>query len=119
MLCALTDQDVEDLYPEGLLPITEQTCTSMPELLEELRVSRERGYTLEEQESTPGIRCIGVLVPVEGRVLAMSMAIPISRATNEDLIAAAPRLIEAAATVGERLAVRDWFSGVGPIEVDG
>ena len=47
------------------------------------------------------------------------MAIPISRATNEDLIAAAPRLIEAAATIGELLAVRDWFSGVGPIEVDG
>ena len=119
MLCALSDQDVEDLYPEGLLPITEHTRTSMPELLEELRISRERGYTLEDQESTPGIRCIGVLVPVESRVLAMSMAIPISRATNEDLVAAAPRLIEAAATIGERLTVRDWFSGVGPVEVDG
>lgn len=119
MLCALPDEDIEELYPEGLQPLTEHTVTSMGDLLRELAASRDRGYTLEDQESTPGIRCIGVLVPVESRVLAMSMAIPISRATNDDLIAAAPRLQEAAAAIGERLAVLDWFAGVGPIEVDG
>jgi DNA-binding IclR family transcriptional regulator len=119
MLSGLPDDDVREFYPEGLHAITDHTITSMDSLIEDLRLSRARGYSLEDQESTPGVRCVGVLVPVKGRVLAMSMAIPISRATPEDLIAAAPRLQEAAVTIGERLAVLDWFAGVGPIEVDG
>jgi DNA-binding IclR family transcriptional regulator len=119
MLSALPDGDVQEFYPDGLMPITDHTITSMGALLTELKETRDRGFSLEDQESTPGVRCIGVLVPVKGRVLAMSMAVPISRASREDLIAAAPRLQRAADSIAERLSILDWFAGVGPIEVDG
>lgn len=118
MLSSLPDEDVREFYPDGLHAITEHTITSLDDLIVELQATRDRGFALEDQESTPGVRCIGVLVPIQSRVLAMSMAIPVIRVTVNDLIAMAPRLQEAAATIADRLAVFDWFSGVGPAEVD-
>jgi DNA-binding IclR family transcriptional regulator len=118
MLSSLSDEDVREFYPDGLHSITEHTITSIDALVDELQLTRERGFALEDQESTPGVRCVGVLVPIQSRVLAMSMAIPVIRVTIDDLVQAAPRLQQAAATIADRLAVFDWFSGVGPAEVD-
>lgn len=118
MLSALTDDEVQEFYPDGLRPMTDHTVTSMDALLAELHETRVRGFSLEDQESTPGVRCIGVLVPVDGLILAMSMAVPVSRATKENLIAAAPRLQQAAHSIAGRLEIMDWFAGVGPMEVD-
>lgn len=119
MLSALPPEDVVELYPEGLHAVTENTITSMPDLLKDLQDSRARGYSLEDQESTPGVRCAGVVVPAMGRILAISVAIPVIRASMNDLVAAAPRLLEAASLIGERLSVLDWFAGAGSVEVDG
>lgn len=118
MLCLLEDDEVRELYPEGVVPVSNRTVTTLEELLDDLRVSRERGYTIEDEESTPGVRCVGVSVPFHSRVLAMSIAVPVTRATIPDLVGMAPRLTTAARLIGERLAVIDWFAGVEPAELE-
>jgi len=53
--------------------LTENTITDEDELYEELAEIRERGYSINNQETIPGLRAIGV--PIEcpdGGVLARS-----------------------------------------------
>src|SRR5947207_5953726 len=61
--------------------LTPHTITSARRLLKELRVTRERGYGLDEQERELGVRCIAAPVHNhEGRVVAaISVAGPTER----------------------------------------
>jgi len=42
---------------------TDRTITSVPALWEELRMTRERGYAVDDQENELGINCIALPVP--------------------------------------------------------
>jgi len=118
MLATLDPAGLEELYPDGLTALTTHTITSMDKLIEQLKVSRDRGYFLEEQESTIEVRCVGVLVPTASRPLALSMTAPITRASSEDLERVAPRLQAAAQQIAEAITTMDWFAGVVPTAQD-
>jgi DNA-binding IclR family transcriptional regulator len=68
----------EWVISETLTPLTPYTNTSPNRLLEELRVIRERGYGLDEQEHEIGVRCVAA--PIRNHrgdvVAAISVAGP-------------------------------------------
>jgi IclR family acetate operon transcriptional repressor len=63
MLATMTDQAVSTIMDRtGMEARTPGTITSVPALLEHLTAIRARGYSLDEEENEPGIRCIGAAV---------------------------------------------------------
>ncbi|SFN91821.1 transcriptional regulator, IclR family [Geodermatophilus obscurus] len=70
--------------PPDLRPLTEHTLTSRELLLADLAEVRERGYAVDRQENTPGVRCFGfALRYATPAVDAISCSVPLSRLTPE------------------------------------
>jgi len=65
LLAQLDPAALEERYrgQRRLQPLTERSITSLSELQEELDGVRDRGYALDEEETTPGVTCIAVSVP--------------------------------------------------------
>jgi len=104
LLAQLTDEQVTALYPVRLLSLTPSTLRTREELHRELRRVREAGYALDDQESTPGVKCVAAaLVFDSGRSAAFSLSIPMQRAPLERLHELAPRLLQAAADIRARV----------------
>jgi IclR family acetate operon transcriptional repressor len=63
ILATMTDQAVSTIMDRtGMEARTPGTITSVPALVEHLTSIRARGYSLDEEENEPGIRCIGAAV---------------------------------------------------------
>lgn len=64
-LSLLPEQRIAEIFSNGALePMTANSITSVPDLLEELRTSRSRGYTVDDEEAAVGMYCLGA--PVRG-----------------------------------------------------
>ena len=65
---------------------------------QEIRLARQRGYSIDDGESSPGVRCLAVAVRgVEGRPLfALSLTGPAGRFTPERLGACVPEMLAVA-----------------------
>lgn len=83
----LSMQDPDQLrgvLPDPLPSLTPHTIVDREQLLKELELTRTRGYAVDNEENTPGIRCIGVPVRTDGEVRnALSCSIPTLRLTPE------------------------------------
>ena len=80
-----TQSQLEQLYPEGLIPLTEHTIRNIPALVRQLRQAKEDGYAWEIEESTAHIRCFAAPVRRNGQIIgAVSMAIPLFRYREEE-----------------------------------
>lgn len=82
LLADLTDDELHELLDgEPLERFTEQTITDLDELAKELAEIRDRGYGLDNEEYTLGVRCVAV--PVRDHtgtvVAAMSVSVPTIR----------------------------------------
>jgi DNA-binding IclR family transcriptional regulator len=92
LLMDKSPEQLQQLYPEGLKPLTCHTVTDMEALLRQLQKARELGYAWEVEESTEHIRCFGVPVRKNGETVgAVSMAVPIFRyreAQKKDIVKA-------------------------------
>jgi IclR family acetate operon transcriptional repressor len=63
ILATMTDEAVSAIMGRtGMEARTPGTITSVPALLEHLASIRTRGYSLDEEENEPGIRCISAAV---------------------------------------------------------
>ena len=73
------------LGPGKLKKLTPNTITEMPRLLEELGRIREQGFALDNEETFPGIRCVGAPIRDSGgRVIAaVSVTVPLQRMSDE------------------------------------
>ena len=79
LLSTMNPSDVRRLYPAEALPRrTAATIGSVTELLAELDRSRERGYALDDEESRPGVRCVGA--PVFGPAAQVMFAVSVTSA---------------------------------------
>jgi len=59
LLAFLPDEQVEPLLAAAALPrFTPKTIVSLPRLRQELKKIRETGFALDDEENTPGVRCI-------------------------------------------------------------
>lgn len=73
-----------EAIPEELPALTPATITDRASLDAELAETRRRGYAIDDEENTPGLRCFGVPLrythPVQD---AISCSVPIERLTPE------------------------------------
>jgi IclR family acetate operon transcriptional repressor len=56
--------------PEPFPSFTDQTITTISDLTVELRRTLRRGYALDDNERSPGLRCVAVGVELDGECLA-------------------------------------------------
>ncbi|MUN64650.1 helix-turn-helix domain-containing protein [Kocuria sediminis] len=84
VLAHFDDQELEAHLPPVLTPLTPTTITSREALREDLAVTRERGYAIDDEENTPGLRCFGVALPIRSGITdALSCSVPLDRLTPE------------------------------------
>lgn len=85
LLCELNEAQLQQLYPNGLTPLTEQTITSFSTLSEQLTQARLDNYAWECEESTPHVRCFAVPIRKHGVIVAaISVTIPLFRYRQEE-----------------------------------
>ena len=104
ILAQLDDDAVRRIIDRaGMPPATERSLTTIEELLEELRVTRERGYAIDDNEQEIGVRCFAVAVPGSPTPAAVSVSGPISRVDRGFGKRAVPLLRRAASAIGAEL----------------
>ena len=80
----LADEQIRDLYRDGLPKLTEHTISDMNLLLGQIEQIRCGEIATETEESTPQMRCFAVPIRQNGRVdAALSISVPIFRYTDE------------------------------------
>jgi IclR family acetate operon transcriptional repressor len=71
LLSDLTDEQVARTVPaEPFAAFTENTITTLEDLRRDLRRTQRRGYALDDNERSSGLRCVAVPVRVGGECLA-------------------------------------------------
>jgi DNA-binding IclR family transcriptional regulator len=89
LLSGLSDDEVVARIggEEHLTPSGPNAITSMPELLDQLRSVRRRGYATDDEEFEEGLRCVSVPVRGADGVVTNSLGItaPVSRVTHQQL----------------------------------
>jgi DNA-binding IclR family transcriptional regulator len=87
---------------------TPDTITDPAALREELELTRERGYAIDNIENEDGVRCVGAPVCDHGGavIAAMSVAAPAYRFELDDLPRLAPRVLDAARGLSARIGHR-------------
>jgi DNA-binding IclR family transcriptional regulator len=105
LLAELTDSDVRSLFRDGLAGITSRTIPTVPKLLRQLAIIREKGYSVNDGESEDGISAIAVPVPRPSRAAtaAVALSMPSVRMRPENVPAMATKLRECAAAIGNEL----------------
>jgi DNA-binding IclR family transcriptional regulator len=86
LLAALPVEAVLRLYPNEKLPaVTNATTVSRKTLLEELELARAQGYSVNHQESEPGLVAVGVPLPDRSGINlgALTVAGPTARMDAE------------------------------------
>jgi DNA-binding IclR family transcriptional regulator len=106
LLAALPEAECQARLARRALPsFTPRTITDPVRLLDELGRVRTRGFAVDDEEYTPGVRCVAV--PVHGHhdtvVAALSVSIPVPRAHLSQMAQALAVLAASAQEVARRL----------------
>jgi DNA-binding IclR family transcriptional regulator len=107
MLAALPPERRDALVRELVLPAnTPRTITDRRRLQAELRLTAQRGWSIDDEEIALGVRCCGAaILDSSGAVRgAISVAGPAFRLTLERLQLLGPEVAEAARRIGAQLA---------------
>jgi DNA-binding IclR family transcriptional regulator len=109
LLAFLPDDEVDALIRRrGLKAYTRSTIVTPPLLRRALRVIRERGYAVDDEEIEEGLRCVGAPVrDHSGRVVAsVSVAGPAFRLTRNQIPSVARLVMKAARELSAELGHR-------------
>jgi DNA-binding IclR family transcriptional regulator len=106
LLSGLAPEELRRRLPGSRLTrLTPNTITTLRGLQAELRRVRERGYAVDNEECSAGVRAVAA--PIRDRegsvVAALSVAGPTHRLTEGRLAALAPKVMAAAAEISRRL----------------
>lgn len=107
ILSAMPDEARNAIVRDAVLkPLTPLTITDRRRLLAELRITRARGWAIDDEEIVLGVRCVGApVVDAAGQVRgAISVAGPAWRLTRARLELLGPEVAEAARRAGAQLA---------------
>ncbi len=112
LLSQLPDEEVRTRFGSGPpARLSPNTITTMDELLHELALTRERGFSVDNQEYTPGLCCLAVPIynHQQRMIAAMSVSIPTMRATLDLLATTLSLLASGSLHVSQRMGnfVRD------------
>ncbi len=86
LLATLAPTRVEQLYPDGTLPVfTEATVSTIAGLHEKLDQARIEGYAVDHGEYSADVRCVAspILNAEHQAIGAMSISMPMSRFTQD------------------------------------
>lgn len=79
----MTKKEINEIFSSKFEKITEKTILTKEDLIEDLLISKERGYTIDDEEFNLGVRCFSVPVRASslgGRIIgAVSMPVPTIR----------------------------------------
>jgi IclR family acetate operon transcriptional repressor len=95
----LPEGEAEPLFQSAGLPrFTPRTIITLPRLKQELRKIRENGVAIDNEENTPGVRCVAApIFASNGRAIAaLSLTGPVQQVTEERAIRIAEKVREAA-----------------------
>jgi len=82
LLADLSESELKAIFGRGKLKkLTPNTIDEIPKLIEELARIREQGFALDNEETFPGIRCVGAPIRDAGGkvVAAVSVTVPAQR----------------------------------------
>jgi len=103
LLAQLPDEEIVRILDlAGMPTVTPHTITDAAVLLQDVRASRIRGYTIDDGEQEVGVSCVAVTVPNAPTPTAISISAPTPRMTPDVVREAATALREAAATMAAR-----------------
>ena len=106
ILAHLEEEHLDRYLKEvALKPRTVRTITSRDLLRRDLRRVRSRGYSVDDEEIFPGLRCVAApIFGMDGRVVAgLSVAGPSSRMPKDSLPRFSSRVVLVAAEISKRL----------------
>ncbi|MBQ0986389.1 IclR family transcriptional regulator [Streptomyces sp. F63] len=104
LLAELTQDEIAGLMPAPLPALTPNTLTTLEALEAACAETRERGYGLETEEGTPGVRCAAAVVPYRIPATdAISCSMPTDQVTEEAVAGVGALLTEVAGDLGRRL----------------
>jgi DNA-binding IclR family transcriptional regulator len=109
LLAQLSDDEVRARFPGPKLPVhNANTIATTEGLLAELALTRARGFAIDNEEYTPGVFCIAVPVHAgeERASTAISVTVPVSRATVTGLATALLLLAEGSLSISQRCGSR-------------
>ncbi len=121
LLASLPEDEVGDhLPPEPYPAKTPKSRTSLAALLKDLRTTRKRGHSLDDNENDQGVRCLAVPLTVDDETIAaLSVSGPAAEFGPEDqkrclvaLAETATALTEDADVVAALRRIRDQLRGV-------
>jgi IclR family acetate operon transcriptional repressor len=98
LLAAGSDAELETYIAHARKRPAPDALTDPPRLRREIALVRQRGYSIDDGESSPGVRCLAVAIRgVENRPLfAISLTGPSARFTPERLAACVPEILAVA-----------------------
>lgn len=87
LLAAFNSQQLEDyLNTTDLISITENTITDKTQLIQNIDITKERGYAIENCENQNDVICIGFSIVKDQHIYgAFSISIPKYRVTRTDI----------------------------------
>jgi IclR family acetate operon transcriptional repressor len=110
LLAQIDKQDVLARFGRGKLPvITPTTYKTADALLEELELTRQRGFAVDNAEYTPGVFCVAVPVYEAGHeraMVALSVSVPSMRVTTARLAVILQLIAEGSLTISARCGVK-------------
>ena len=106
ILAFLPEDELEEyLRTVKLVKKTERTITDPEELKKELKLVRERGYAIDDEENEPGIRCVGsAILNHEGYpIAAVSISGASSKVTMDWIKENARHVVDCARKISSKL----------------
>jgi DNA-binding IclR family transcriptional regulator len=104
ILAHLPNERINAIVNEhGLSKLTEKTISDKDDLFEEISTARERGHTINDEERTLGVRCVGAPIKGPDREVygGVSVSGPTSRFVGDRLETELPEKVKRTANVIE------------------
>jgi DNA-binding IclR family transcriptional regulator len=113
LLSDLPGDKLKQILPrKKLKKLTPNTITEIPQLMKELAEIREQGFALDNEESFPGIRCVGAPIRnAAGKVIAaISVTVPAQRMDDRRAQRLCRQVTNTARMISERVAASNMES---------
>ncbi len=116
LLAYLPEAILDRVISHGLIRYNDNTIVSPKKLREELAHVRQRGYALDDEEETIGLRCVGapVLDATKWAIAAISIAGTTSQITPENLTSLTEKLTQTASALTQHLVYDAEPAQLGP-----
>ncbi|HQE05962.1 MAG: IclR family transcriptional regulator [Tepidanaerobacteraceae bacterium] len=103
------DVFIKELIERGLEKFTSNTITEPKDLLRHLKMIRERGFSVDDEENEEGIRCVGApIFNYTGKVIgAVSVSGPTVTVTQERINQISESVIDCAKKISHRMGWKD------------